>query len=48
MEAFAGLRVIDFTGELGPYAGRLYAGLGADVVHMEHLRLLLVNARLTS
>lgn len=29
------LRVIDFTGELGPYAARLYAGLGADVIHIE-------------
>ncbi len=35
---FQGLRVIDFTGELGPYAGRLYAGLGADVVHLEPIR----------
>jgi len=29
------IRVIDFTGELGPYAGKLYAGLGADVIHVE-------------
>ena len=35
---FQGVRVIDFTGELGPYAGRLYAGLGADVIHLEPIR----------
>jgi benzylsuccinate CoA-transferase BbsE subunit len=38
MNVFSSLRVIDFTGELGPYAGRLFAGLGADVVHLEPLR----------
>jgi benzylsuccinate CoA-transferase BbsE subunit/naphthyl-2-methylsuccinate CoA transferase subunit len=32
------LRVIDFTGECGPYAARLYAGLGADVIHLEPMR----------
>ncbi len=31
------IRVIDFTGELGPYAAKLYAGLGADVIHLEPL-----------
>lgn len=30
-----GLKVLDFTGELGPYAAKLYAGLGADVIHLE-------------
>jgi benzylsuccinate CoA-transferase BbsE subunit/naphthyl-2-methylsuccinate CoA transferase subunit len=29
------LRVLDFTGELGPYAAKLYANLGADVIHIE-------------
>ena len=29
------IRVLDFTGELGPYAAKLYAGLGADVIHLE-------------
>lgn len=32
---FAGLKVIDFTGELGPYAAKLFANLGADVIHIE-------------
>ncbi len=32
---FAGLKIIDFTGELGPYAAKMYAGLGADVIHVE-------------
>lgn len=27
--------VLDFTGELGPYASKLYAGLGAEVIHLE-------------
>ena len=31
----SGVRVLDFTGELGPYAGKLYAGFGADVIHLE-------------
>lgn len=34
---FSTLKVIDFTGELGPYAGKMYAGLGADVIHVEPL-----------
>jgi benzylsuccinate CoA-transferase BbsE subunit/naphthyl-2-methylsuccinate CoA transferase subunit len=29
------VRVLDFTGELGPYASKLYVGLGADVIHLE-------------
>lgn len=32
---FSSLKVIDFTGELGPYTGKMYAGLGADVIHVE-------------
>lgn len=34
---FSRLSVLDFTGELGPYAGKMYAGLGADVIHIEPL-----------
>ncbi len=30
-----GLKILDFTGELGPYAAKLYAGLGAEVIHLE-------------
>lgn len=33
--SLSGVKVIDFTGELGPYAAKLYAGLGADVIHLE-------------
>ena len=33
--SLSNLRVLDFTGELGPYAAKLYAGLGADVIHIE-------------
>lgn len=29
------IRVLDCTGELGPYAGKMYVGLGADVIHLE-------------
>jgi len=29
------IRVLDFTGELGPYTGKMYVGLGADVIHLE-------------
>lgn len=32
---FSRLKVLDFTGELGPYAAKMYAGLGADVIHIE-------------
>lgn len=35
---FSTLKVIDFTGELGPYAAKLYANLGADVIHVEPLK----------
>ena len=36
-DSLSSLRVLDFTGELGPYAAKLYAGLGADVIHLEPL-----------
>lgn len=32
---FSKLRILDFTGELGPYAARMYASVGADVIHVE-------------
>lgn len=32
---FSTLKVLDFTGELGPYTARMYASFGADVVHIE-------------
>ena len=34
---FPNLRIIDFTGELGPYTAKTFAGLGADVIHLEPL-----------
>ena len=34
-DSLSNVKVIDFTGELGPYAAKLYAGLGADVIHLE-------------
>jgi benzylsuccinate CoA-transferase BbsE subunit/naphthyl-2-methylsuccinate CoA transferase subunit len=34
---FPKLRIIDFTGELGPYTAKTFAGLGADVIHLESL-----------
>ncbi len=34
---FSTLKIVDLTGELGPYAGRMFSGLGADVVHVEPL-----------
>lgn len=32
---FSSLKIVDFTGELGPYAGKMFANLGADVIHVE-------------
>ncbi|HJV26433.1 MAG TPA: CoA transferase [Aromatoleum sp.] len=32
---FSRFRVLDMTGELGPYAAKMFAGLGADVIHLE-------------
>lgn len=34
-DSLSDIRVLELTGELGPYAGKLYAGLGADVIHIE-------------
>lgn len=34
---FSKLKIVDFTGELGPYAAKLFASLGADVIHVEPL-----------
>jgi len=34
---FSRLKIVDFTGELGPYAAKMFAGLGADVIHLEPL-----------
>jgi benzylsuccinate CoA-transferase BbsE subunit len=36
-ESLSDIRVLDFTGELGPYASKLYVGLGADVIHLESM-----------
>ncbi|BBO86006.1 CoA transferase [Desulfosarcina ovata subsp. sediminis] len=33
--SLSGIKVLDFTGELGAYASKLYAGLGAEVIHLE-------------
>lgn len=33
--ALEGIKVLDFTGEIGPYAGKLFVGLGAEVIHLE-------------
>ena len=33
--AFKGVKVLDFTGEIGPYAAKLFVGMGADVIHLE-------------
>ncbi len=37
LDSLNDIRVIDFTGELGPYAAKLYVGFGADVIHVEPL-----------
>ena len=33
--SLSNIKVLDFTGELGPYAAKLYACMGADVIHLE-------------
>lgn len=33
--SLSNIKVLDFTGELGPYAAKLYASMGADVIHIE-------------
>jgi len=33
--ALEGIKVLDFTGEVGPYAAKLFVGLGADVIYVE-------------
>lgn len=35
MGTLSDVRVIDFAGEIGSYTGKLYAELGADVIHIE-------------
>ncbi|MCX7171265.1 MAG: CoA transferase [Proteobacteria bacterium] len=32
---FSQLKILDFTGELGPYTAKMFAGLGAGVIHLE-------------
>lgn len=34
---FSKLKVLDFTGELGPYTAKMFAGIGAEVIHLEPL-----------
>ncbi|MGV8073484.1 MAG: CaiB/BaiF CoA transferase family protein [Syntrophobacteraceae bacterium] len=34
-DSLGSLRILDFTGVLGPYAAKLYTGVGADVIHLE-------------
>ena len=34
---FSKLKILDFTGELGPYAAKMFAGMGAEVIHIEPL-----------
>ncbi len=34
-KSLSDVKVLDFTGEVGPYSAKLYAGLGADVIHLE-------------
>lgn len=33
--AFNGVKLLDFTGDIGPYAAKLFVGMGADVIHLE-------------
>ncbi len=34
---YLGLKILEFTGELGPYCSKLFADLGADIIHLEPL-----------
>lgn len=34
---FSKLKIVDYTGELGPYAAKMFADIGADVIHVEPL-----------
>ena len=34
---FSKLKILDFTGELGPYTAKMFAGIGAEVIHLEPL-----------
>ena len=36
-DGLSNIKVLDFTGELGPYAAKMYVCLGADVIHLEPL-----------
>ncbi len=36
-EYFRTLKVVDLTGEIGPYTSKLFSGYGADVIHVEPL-----------
>lgn len=33
--SLSNLRILDFTSQIGPYAAKMYAGVGADVIHLE-------------
>ncbi len=33
--SLSSIKILDFTGELGPYASKLFGDIGADVIHLE-------------